>query len=144
MQIKLRFSYSGTLFAKLICWRDWSDYSHVDFMLPDGRLLGAKGDGVKIRTAGNVVRYLELVVDVTPEQHKKIMDFALSQLGKPYDKAGILGFVFNRDWQDDSAWFCYELVAASFNHAGVKLLRWDKLHRISSELILSPLLKDIK
>jgi hypothetical protein len=35
-KINLQFSKSRGVGAELICWRDWSDYSHVDTLMPDG------------------------------------------------------------------------------------------------------------
>jgi uncharacterized protein YycO len=141
-QIKLQFSAQNTIFSQLIRWRDWSDYSHSEFVLSDGTLLGADIDGVKIRSPYQVKRKLVLSVDVTSEQHREIMATALSQVGKDYDFGGVAGFVTNRDWQDDSKWFCWELIAYCFMQAGVPLLRFDNLHRVSSSLMLSPLLRE--
>ena len=33
-----------------------------------------------------------------------------SQIGKPYDKTGALGLGLHRDWQEDDAWWCSELI----------------------------------
>jgi hypothetical protein len=33
------------------------------------------------------------------------------QLNKPYDVSAIIGFLFQRDWAEEDAWFCSELAA---------------------------------
>lgn len=42
---------------------------------------------------------------------QKFIELIRSQIGKPYDKTAIMGFLFRRDWQDESKWFCSELPA---------------------------------
>ena len=141
VKIRLRFSTTNSLISRLIRWRDWSDYSHVDFIMPDGRLLGALSDGVKLREVDSD-KYLILEVEVTEEQYDKIHLTAIKQLNKSYDFLGVFGFAFNRYWQETDKWFCFELVAYCFKEAGVNLLRYNNLSRISSNLMLSPLLKE--
>jgi uncharacterized protein YycO len=46
------------------------------------------------------------------------MDFVRAQIGKPYDNTGAMGITVERDWQEDDAWFCFELVAAALHAAG--------------------------
>ena len=109
--------------------------------MPDGRLLGALSDGVKFRNPDSD-KYLILEVEVTEEQYDKIHLTAIKQLNKSYDWLGVFGFAFNRDWEETDKWFCFELVAYCFKEAGVNLLRYNNLSRISSNLMLSPLLKE--
>jgi uncharacterized protein YycO len=143
MDIKLQFSSSNSVGSRLIRWRDWSDYSHVDLVLPDGKLLGALPDGgVQIRDPYPTRSKLILSIEVSPDKYHSILFRALSQVGKPYDYVGILGFVFNRDWEDDSKWFCSELIAWLFKECGVPILRTDNTDRISTkDLMLSPYLR---
>jgi hypothetical protein len=109
--------------------------------MPDGRLLGALSDGVKLREVDSD-KYLILEVEVTEEQYDKIHLTAIKQLNKSYDWLGVIGFAFNRDWQETDKWFCFELVAYCFKEAGVNLLRYNNLSRISSNIMLSSLLKE--
>jgi len=141
--IRLQFSsQSNNIFSTLVRWRDWSDYSHVDLIMPDGRLIGAYSNGVVIGYPHIVSNKIIVSIVVTQEQADKIYKGAMSQLGKPYDYAGIFGFVTNRDWQEDDSWFCSELIAWIFKEAGINLLRFDNISRISpADLLLSPLLQ---
>ena len=66
---------------------------------------------------------------------------AMEQHGKPYDWAGVLGWGLRRQWQAPDSWFCFELVAASFDAAGAPLLRGSDAWRITPrDLLLSPYL----
>ena len=145
MSIKLQFSKSRGIGAELICWRDWSDYSHVDTVMPDGRLFGARGDGVKHREPYPVIRKLIIRIDVNEEQEKKYYEALLSQEGKPYDYFGLLGFVFNRDWQETDKWICSELKMWALLQADIHILRLETiktLNRISPQIMLySPIPK---
>lgn len=109
--IRLRFSTQHALGSAAIRWFTWSEWSHVDAVLPDGRWFGARADGgVQARDPYPVARSRVLDVDLPPEA----LDRALSQLGKPYDRTAIAGFVLRRDWQEPDSWFCSELFAWSF------------------------------
>jgi uncharacterized protein YycO len=41
----------------------------------------------------------------------KAIEFARAQVGKSYDWLGILSFIFRKNYEDTSKWFCSELVA---------------------------------
>lgn len=137
--IQLQFSSQNKPGSWLIQKFTWSRFSHVDFVLPDGRLLGARGHGgVQIREPELFPTLARFDIDA-PDS---VLDHAMSQIGKPYDWPAILGFMAKRQWQDKNAWFCSELVAWSFQAAGVPLLRSRDLYRITPrDLLLSPYLK---
>lgn len=143
MKIRLQFSSTSGVISRMIRWFTWSDVSHVDFLLPDGSLLGAQNDGVKIRPANyqkfSKIRVFE--VDAPPE----VFDWAVKQIGKPYDYECLFGFFVHKDFQEDSEWFCSEMVTAAFEHGGMPLLQTTNVDRISPrDLMLSPYLKPVK
>lgn len=121
--ISLLFSRGGDLSSLAIEWFGGTPaFSHVDAITPEGMLLGARSDSVGGRPAGVQVRppdYLgkevTLRVDLpaTLQQELQFHSFLMTQIGKPYDVEGILGFIVGRKWDDPSAWFCSELVAAA-------------------------------
>jgi len=136
--IVLQFSSQNKIGSKLIQWFTWSDYSHVDFVLPDGRLLGARGDGVKVREPYPVSDKLIATVDAGDE----VIERALTQIGKPYDYCAIIAFPFRREWQDDQAWFCSEFALWAFQKEGYNILNSKHLERIvPRDLLLSPRLE---
>jgi hypothetical protein len=52
-----------------------------------------------------------------------ILDFAMSQLGKPFDRTALHNFLSPalpgaRDWRDPDQWFCSELVLCSLENGG--------------------------
>ncbi len=111
----------------MIEWFSQGIYSHVDTVLPDGRLLGARSDvvggapaGVQIRKPDYATFIRKLIVPLPCEW--PILDafnnFIHAQIGKPYDSTAILAFAFGRDWQEEDSWFCSELVAAALSKAG--------------------------
>jgi hypothetical protein len=121
MSIILQYVGNPSFASRLIEWKGSGQFSHVDIVLPDERLLGARSDktggaaaGVQIRTPNYdrwfAVSRLTLPLDRT--QTKQFMDFAFAQIGKPYDKMAIFAFILNRNWDDSDAWFCDELVMA--------------------------------
>jgi uncharacterized protein YycO len=141
--ITLQFVTTSGISSALIRWGTWSDYSHVDCVLKDGRLLGAHlGSGVAIRPANyekfsKVARYIS---PVTNQQEQDIYKFLFAQIGKPYDWRSIVGFTVKRDWKAPDSWFCSELIAAAFDAADLPLIRGEVNRVTPRDLTLSPLL----
>jgi uncharacterized protein YycO len=122
--ITLQFLAAGTDWSSgLIAWFGGGPaFSHVDVVLADGTLLGAREQGgVAIRPHDYFGSSATLRIDVpaTDEEYSKFWDFVDQQIGKPYDTKAILAFVTGRDWRDPNAWFCSELVAAALEAAGI-------------------------
>ncbi|MBE0471771.1 MAG: hypothetical protein IBX55_19955 [Methyloprofundus sp.] len=140
--IILQFTARRKIGSWLIRQFTWSDYSHVDIVLPDGRLLGARLDGgVSIQPTGDFEKCLRVAVDA-PDH---VIDIALTQIGKHYDISAIFGIIFRRDWHKPKKWFCSELVAWAFEQAGTPLLRTENFNRVTPrDLLMSPLIKLIE
>ncbi len=116
MTITLQFVAGDGIGAELIEWFSAGDFSHVDIVMPDGTLLGARLDGgVRIRPANYETWHKRAVVAL--DRGQSITDafysFAVSQIGKPYDKTAIIGFAAGRDWREDDSWFCSEYAGRS-------------------------------
>lgn len=105
-------------------------FSHVDIVLPDGMLFGARSDsvggkppGVQRRPAGygdaTWARREIFSLKATPAQEKRGYDFLYAQEGKPYDKLAIFAFFISRNWRDDDSWICDELYLKFIEAAGV-------------------------
>ena len=106
--------------SKAIAWFSAGHFSHVDIVLDDGRLLGARSDGgVQIRAAGyrKWTKCVAIDIPCTQAQKDTAIAFASAEIGKPYDHLAIWGFVLNRSWRDTEAWFCSELAAQSGEQA---------------------------
>jgi uncharacterized protein YycO len=140
--INLRFATEHGFSSFAIRWGTWSDYSHVDFILPDGTLLGSRIDGgVQIRPAtyGHFIKTESFGINVRPDKAAAILDWAHSQVGKPYDITAIIGYTIRRDWTKPDRWFCSELVAAAFLLHDWPIIRTSHLNRVSpQDLLFSP------
>jgi len=127
--ITLQFSFQTDLGADLIAYfGHGAGFSHVDVVLADGRLLGARDEvcdgvaaGVQIRPADYARFTRKLVVSIaTGAANAQGFDtFLRAQLGKPYDMRAIIGFAVGRDWRESDSWFCSELVAAALETAKI-------------------------
>jgi hypothetical protein len=113
--------------SQAIEWFDHGQYSHVDSVMPDGSLLGARDDvyngipkGVQIRpseyVAGKVTK--RVLVPTTDPIAAAYYAFVTSQIGKPYDETAIAAFVFGRNWNEADSWFCSELNSAGLVASG--------------------------
>jgi hypothetical protein len=130
-------------------------FSHVDTIGPDERLIGARSDlitvGATTYPAGvqwrppNYELWAERVIvslNVTPEQEAAYWAYMDLQIGKPYDKLAIVAFIVGRNWRDDDAWFCSELVIACCEQAGICPLlyvRSNKVTPVACAMVLSAL-----
>jgi hypothetical protein len=140
--------YKGTsLISKLIRWRTWSDYSHAAWIRDNGEVIEAWTDGVCKRSSIHVGHTpgtkIELfTVELTLTQKMNLECFLDRQIGKSYDWRGIGKFISRRDGNNQDRWFCSELVAAAFKHAGVPLLLRIPVYKIDPGMLsYSPLLQ---
>jgi hypothetical protein len=162
----LRFSTSENSLANwasaAIRRLNHSPFSHVDFVLPDGNLLGASDQGplspfiignpqgVAIRPPGyqrfGIRR--DLILD-TPLADA-VITRAVTQLGKPFDSSSLWDFLADtppgeRDWRNVSHWFCAEHAVWSCEQGGIfapiTLLAWPK-NRVSPTDLLMIFLQD--
>jgi hypothetical protein len=103
-------------------------WSHVDNVTPKG-LLGARSDRVGGQPAGVWPRppgyqkslrgQARVSLPCSAGQYQRWLDFLYAQVGKRYDKLAIFAFIIERDWRDESAWFCSELAARALEVAGI-------------------------
>ena len=134
MSVTLQFCGFGSLAARVIerFTDPLGETGHVDIVMPDGSLLGAQNEsnlggkpsGVQIRPASYVAdsggnNIVRVTIPTNPDTEQKIYDFAISQIGKPYDLTAIAAFVAGRDWRNPDSWFCSELAASSLEQGGV-------------------------
>jgi hypothetical protein len=119
--LQIQFRRANNFSSDLIGWFGADKWSHVDYVLPDGTLLGARWDKVGGQPSGVHVRPRdydkERVAEkwtvqkiVEDDKEQKFRELALQQVGKPYDWEAIVSFAINRDWRQDTSWFCSELI----------------------------------
>ena len=124
--IKIFFSDSDKIGAKLIRAATWSEYSHV------GLIDSVNNTVIDSRfSAGGVSEY---PIDELYSQYPRILvtalydvphsaiDIARTQIGKKYDWTALAGLWMHRDWQRDDSWFCSELVAWCCKVAGYPII----------------------
>jgi hypothetical protein len=114
--------------SKTIGWFGGSYYTHTTTLMPGGKdVLDARSDTVNGIAPGVQLRpvsYLEpesvdwVLIPTTLDQESKVYTALRSQLKKPYDEIGILNYltgeIRDRNWTDESAWFCDELAVWSW------------------------------
>lgn len=128
MTIQLQFVRQADFASEAIAWFTQGNFSHVDAVLPNGELLGARHDSVGGKPPGVQLRpedYAEWALQVrftipcTGDVASHFYNFLLGQIGKPYDMSVIYGFITGRNWRQRDSWICSELQAAAMEHAGI-------------------------
>lgn len=121
------FKKTDSIITETIADITHSDYTHVGLMIDDRLMIESNGF---IRTR---IIPLELVTDqyevhripsLTDEQKRKIIDFAICQVGTKYDYEKILGLLIRfeflrkfKGFDEANRFICSELVDLAF-HAG--------------------------
>lgn len=119
-ELRWQFVLGQGVSSALISWwgQGYGGWSHVDLLLPDGTCLGARSDVVGGKPAGVQVRppayetwkrRTVLTLPCSVEQEAAGIAFAMSQVGCPYDKADIWGFVLGREQHTAGTWICSAL-----------------------------------
>jgi uncharacterized protein YycO len=125
---------SRSLGSVLIRARLWENWSHAAVLLQNGDIIDAtfKAGGVRRRKLDDVLKHASdfRIITLPIPDPVAAASFLHAQIGKPYDWRAILGWATSdREWADDSAWFCFELVAAAAQAGG--LHAWNDLKRVS-------------
>jgi hypothetical protein len=118
--IRLQFVCGKAVSSRFIAWygNGYGGYSHVDAVLPDGSLLGARDDAIGKVPAGVQIRppYYEswlrrTVVSIpTTEAEATLWETYLkSEIGAPYDQQAIWGFILGRKDHGTGRWICSAL-----------------------------------
>ena len=148
-QIRLQFVCEASLSSWTIAWFSAGHFSHVDCLLDDGMLLGARADRVGGKSAGVQIRppdyakfaqRVVMEVPCTAEQKGIFLDFLHNQIDKPYDHEAIWAFLFNRDWRKADSWICSELQSRAGEVAGILpqlYLAANKIVPVSCALVYS-------
>lgn len=143
--IVLQFVGNNSVGSSLIEWFDHGQFSHVDTVMPDGSLLGARDDviqgipsGVQIRPADyvNGEKLCRVALPCTQGEQDAYYTFVQAQLGKPYDQTAIAAFVTGRDWTSQDSWFCSELCAAGLEASGIVPNLYAPVNKIAPDDLL--------
>lgn len=123
----------GSLLIRGVTWSTWS---HCGLVLPGERVIDATAfHGVRerpladVRAAASEIAFRNIEVSDLAAAH----GFARGQVGKPYDWTWAAGIGLHREWDEDDAWACSELLEAIVQAGGRN--RWaNQPNRITPQL----------
>lgn len=129
---------SKGILSSIIKVLDHGEWSHVGIIKDDHVIEAVWQDGVRYRRLDSLMRDCpdHTIIDVPVPNEEDGLNFAYSQIGKPYDFFGIVGLPFNRTFQEDDKWWCSELWATSLIKAGVKFNLPANLRKVGVQLSL--------
>ena len=133
--ITLLFSRRNHPGSWLIRTVSWSEWSHVEIILPDGRLLGAAAPhGVGLSTYEERMSIAAHAATMcVPGDMNTAAAWGETQLGKPYDYVGVVGLGLHRDWEKDDKWWCSEFAAEFLVQGGFAPYRADAIQRLTPQ-----------
>ncbi|MEY4415322.1 MAG: hypothetical protein RIQ53_2615 [Pseudomonadota bacterium] len=108
------FITSDRVSSRLIRAADGGPASHCGILLPSGGVLDSTMThrGVRVRSLLDFLADHRLVADIPlalPDP-AAAFDWGLAQIGTPYDWTALAGIALWRDWQEEDAWYCSELL----------------------------------
>lgn len=126
--------------SRVMAWFSHADWTHVALLNGD-MVIEATGiglPGVRLTPFGQwVERHITYSIRSLPHPDPEaVWRNSLSQLGADYDWRWIFGWVFRlRDWQDDEAWVCSELIAWACERAGKPLFAPGSTWRVTPQML---------
>jgi len=135
--VQLLFSSTCSPLSWLIRICTWSTFSHVALVDGDQVIESMPGFGVRRISLTAALRETSRHerVNLPANAPAQVLAAAASQIGRAYDYNAVLGLSLHRDWQQDNAWFCSELIAWAFQQAGEPLFRAECMRRVTPQHI---------
>jgi len=132
--MRVLFCTSDSFTSRAIRAITWSSFSHVA-IIDGAEVIEAVWPRVRVAPLVDVVEAHSrwAVVDFPCRDEAEAIAAVRSQIGKPYDLAGMLGLALNRDWQKDDKWWCSELAALAAKAGGNDIYREGVMHRITPQ-----------
>ena len=135
MPIQLLYTRSHHLSSAAIRLATWGEFSHVAQLDGPKVIESVFRDGVREDSLANAIARASrwAIVEYRHRNPAAMIAAARSQIGKPYDKTGALGLGVHRDWQQDDAWWCSELIPWAAAQAGDPWFMPQAVHRITPQ-----------
>jgi uncharacterized protein YycO len=133
--IKLLFSRRKHIGSWIIRKISWSEWSHVEIIMPTDILFGsAAPHGVSFYSMNERLNKASRAAVMSfPGDFDAAFLWGKTQIGRPYDYLGVLGIGFHRDWEDDHSWWCSEFAAQFLKQGGFEPYRHEAIKRLSPE-----------
>ena len=133
------------LISRAIRWQTRGTYSHASLIFVDPTSSMAieawHRGGVRCGPVGHLQNPddpIDLYAVNAPFDLGNTLEFALEQVGKPYDFRMVAGFVSRRTREARRSlgkWFCSELVYAALEKGGLRLFNQTKPFEVSPDLL---------
>jgi uncharacterized protein YycO len=133
--MKAALTRANSLASFAIRARVWQPWSHGLFIPAPGVAIDStfKLAGVRRRPLDEALHGVTAIqhMDFQLDREAEARDWLHEQLGKRYDFHAIVGFAIGdeRDWRDDTSWFCWELLAGAIEHGSA--YRFENVSRVT-------------
>ena len=132
--MKAALTRANSLASYAIRARVWQPWSHGLVIDSPGVAIDStfKLAGVRRRDLSEALHGATAILhlDFHLDRESEARDWLYAQIGKRYDFHAIVGFAIgDRDWRDDSSWFCWELLAEAIEQGSD--YRFENLSRVT-------------
>lgn len=141
--MRLIFGAANTPGSWLIRLFTFSRYSHVGIVYGD-EVIEAHFPRVRSISLGEFkTHYPKWETAKLPCKDEYLAEQWLrTRIGNLYDLGGLIGIVFQREWQSNNRDFCSEMPILAARHGGTDYVRSDSVHRVTPELLREISIKD--
>lgn len=128
--VKLALVDSHGPFSKVIKWRFGGPFSHTALLLDSTTIQEATFNGGVHKASLKSLKQRSncgIIVKVPVKNRDDVFALAEKINGSPYDFKGALGLGFNRDWQENSDFWCSEANYYCIHNAGNEFYRSEAI-----------------
>jgi hypothetical protein len=124
----------GSALIRAYTWSHWSHVAVVDYsrgtVIESVMIHGVRE--IPLDEAMNNAATFELA-NIRCRNPVAAINLIRSQLDKNYDYTALFGELLHRDWQDETKWFCSELITWGIETSGTRLFRAESIHRVTQQ-----------
>lgn len=123
--IKIRCIAESGIISEAVEFRSLSDFSHVEFILPEGYLGSRLNGGVQIRPFDYCTPVREAILSIVldPEDEARVLSWAKAQIGDSYGWRDVVDVAVNEEVLAPKGMDCSHFVAKALDQGGFRVTR---------------------
>ena len=123
--ITIRCIAESNIESELIRYWTWDQFSHTEFVLPDGYLGSRLSGGIQIRPFDYITVSRQAIFELTldPAAEEAVLSWAKAQIGESYGWKDVVDEALHDEIMKPSAMDCSHFVTKALSMGGFKVTR---------------------